>query len=259
MYRLVQYGVAHNIHAEENKLLRQMLAESKEEQKAGFATGMNGDEDLGQDIIMKGDKFHYAPNQTNVLQRHAKGIRSSRESKRSATLNVSAHLPIIRRRQTGGSRDIYAQMKDERQSMLRKRLEPEMTDEQRLEDVEIDGRPYKRHNTGHDEPQMPNMQTLRARDKRDIFRLLKENASLLKPFDDIVGAIISEAEDGELQPVKTRGLFTDGFSWNTNGIFNSGELEAYLKGYGLDVHCAWASKVKHQVFVMLNEEGHNLN
>jgi len=26
---------------------------------AQFATGMNGDEDLGQDIIMKGDKFHY--------------------------------------------------------------------------------------------------------------------------------------------------------------------------------------------------------
>ena len=24
-----------------------------------FATGMNGDEDLGQDIIMKGNKFHY--------------------------------------------------------------------------------------------------------------------------------------------------------------------------------------------------------
>ena len=24
-----------------------------------FATGMNGDEDLGQDIIMKGEKFHY--------------------------------------------------------------------------------------------------------------------------------------------------------------------------------------------------------
>merc|ERR1711977_418760 len=28
-----------------------------------FATGMNGDEDLGQDIIMKGEKFHY--NQAN--------------------------------------------------------------------------------------------------------------------------------------------------------------------------------------------------
>ena len=25
-----------------------------------FATGMNGDEDLGQDITMKGNKFHYA-------------------------------------------------------------------------------------------------------------------------------------------------------------------------------------------------------
>ena len=24
-----------------------------------FATGMNGDEDLGQNIIMKGEKFHY--------------------------------------------------------------------------------------------------------------------------------------------------------------------------------------------------------
>ena len=24
-----------------------------------FATGMNGDEDLGQDITMKGEKYHY--------------------------------------------------------------------------------------------------------------------------------------------------------------------------------------------------------
>ena len=27
-----------------------------------FATGMNGDEDLGQDITMKGEKFHYGQN-----------------------------------------------------------------------------------------------------------------------------------------------------------------------------------------------------
>ena len=27
-----------------------------------FATGMNGDEDLGEDITMKGDKFHFAQN-----------------------------------------------------------------------------------------------------------------------------------------------------------------------------------------------------
>lgn len=31
-----------------------------------FATGMNGDEDLGQDITMKGEKFHY--NQSNLVQ-----------------------------------------------------------------------------------------------------------------------------------------------------------------------------------------------
>ena len=27
-----------------------------------FATGMNGDEDLAEDITMKGDKFHYVQN-----------------------------------------------------------------------------------------------------------------------------------------------------------------------------------------------------
>jgi len=29
-----------------------------------FATGMNGDEDLKQDITMKGEKFHYAQDNT---------------------------------------------------------------------------------------------------------------------------------------------------------------------------------------------------
>merc|ERR1712032_1343758 len=34
-----------------------------------FATGMNGDEDLGEDITMKGDKFHYMQgNHTALLQ-----------------------------------------------------------------------------------------------------------------------------------------------------------------------------------------------
>ena len=30
-----------------------------------FAVGMNGDEDLGQDITMKGQKFHYQQNPEN--------------------------------------------------------------------------------------------------------------------------------------------------------------------------------------------------
>eukprot|EP00356_Strombidium_inclinatum_P005659 CAMPEP_0170492806 /NCGR_PEP_ID=MMETSP0208-20121228/12890_1 /TAXON_ID=197538 /ORGANISM="Strombidium inclinatum, Strain S3" /LENGTH=203 /DNA_ID=CAMNT_0010768621 /DNA_START=9 /DNA_END=620 /DNA_ORIENTATION=+ len=32
-----------------------------------FASGMNGDEDLGEDISMKGDKFHYAQNGWNPV------------------------------------------------------------------------------------------------------------------------------------------------------------------------------------------------
>jgi len=33
-----------------------------------FASGMNGDEDMGQDIIMKGDKFHYQQKLAKVLE-----------------------------------------------------------------------------------------------------------------------------------------------------------------------------------------------
>ena len=31
-----------------------------------FATGMNGDEDLGEDITMKGDKFHFVQEPTTT-------------------------------------------------------------------------------------------------------------------------------------------------------------------------------------------------
>merc|ERR1740127_318700 len=33
-----------------------------------FATGMNGDEDLSEDITMKGDKFHFNQRPTNYVQ-----------------------------------------------------------------------------------------------------------------------------------------------------------------------------------------------
>ena len=36
--------------------------QQKAHRLAQFATGMNGDEDLGEDITMKGDKFHFAQN-----------------------------------------------------------------------------------------------------------------------------------------------------------------------------------------------------
>ena len=42
--------------------------------KNGFATGMNGDEDLGQDIIMKGDKFHYNQENQAKLAQFATGM-----------------------------------------------------------------------------------------------------------------------------------------------------------------------------------------
>jgi len=39
-----------------------------------FATGMNGDEDLGQDITMKGQKFHYAEPAHNATHPHANAL-----------------------------------------------------------------------------------------------------------------------------------------------------------------------------------------
>jgi len=41
-----------------------------------FATGMNGDEDLGQDIIMKGDKFHYQQALAQAAARQGSGVRA---------------------------------------------------------------------------------------------------------------------------------------------------------------------------------------
>ena len=41
-----------------------------------FATGMNGDEDLGQDIIMKGDKFHYQQELAQAAAREGSGVRA---------------------------------------------------------------------------------------------------------------------------------------------------------------------------------------
>lgn len=41
-----------------------------------FATGMNGDEDLGQDIIMKGDKFHYQQALAQAAAAEGSGVRA---------------------------------------------------------------------------------------------------------------------------------------------------------------------------------------
>jgi hypothetical protein len=46
--------------------------EKNAQKLAQFATGMNGDEDLGQDIIMKGEKFHY--NQDKSFVQFATGM-----------------------------------------------------------------------------------------------------------------------------------------------------------------------------------------
>jgi hypothetical protein len=52
-----------------------------------FATGMNGDEDLGEDITMKGDKFHFVQN-NNMLQMSAEPAANA-----TAPANATATAP----------------------------------------------------------------------------------------------------------------------------------------------------------------------
>merc|ERR1711967_212020 len=49
-----------------------------------FATGMNGDEDLGEDITMKGDKFHY------VQRQPVKGVTFAQEDPEAAPAEAPA-------------------------------------------------------------------------------------------------------------------------------------------------------------------------
>ena len=50
--------------------------------KLNFATGMNGDEDMAEDITMKGDKFHYNQNKAygialaQAASRSGSGVRA---------------------------------------------------------------------------------------------------------------------------------------------------------------------------------------
>ena len=51
------FATGGDITVDENK--DDLAIHGYEDVQLRFATGMNGDEDLGQNIIMKGDKYHY--------------------------------------------------------------------------------------------------------------------------------------------------------------------------------------------------------
>ena len=57
-----------------------------------FATGMNGDEDLGQDIIMKGEPFHY--NQASLAQAKRFGLEGGEGFNPLEVYTDPADLPI---------------------------------------------------------------------------------------------------------------------------------------------------------------------
>merc|ERR1711998_635127 len=57
-----------------------------------FATGMNGDEDLGQDIIMKGEPFHY--NQASLAQAQRFGLEGGEGFNPLEVYTDPADLPI---------------------------------------------------------------------------------------------------------------------------------------------------------------------
>ena len=65
-----------------------------------FATGMNGDEDLGQDIIMKGKPFHYnqklaqeAPEEGSAAEEKAEAKEDEKMKEAEAKAKKAADAP----------------------------------------------------------------------------------------------------------------------------------------------------------------------
>jgi len=63
-----------------------------------FATGMNGDEDLGEDIIMKGEKFHYNQKKEASLVQFTGDVEddvaSVLNAKANKGINLNIRLPV---------------------------------------------------------------------------------------------------------------------------------------------------------------------
>ena len=59
-----------------------------------FATGMNGDEDLGQDITMKGEKFHYQQNALIQLNADPPAAAAAAPAAAAAAPAAAAAAPV---------------------------------------------------------------------------------------------------------------------------------------------------------------------
>ena len=70
----------------QTQLLKKMQEGPVKNELMAFATGMNGDEDLGEDITMKGDKFHY------VQRQPVKGVTFAQEDPVAADADKPAPI-----------------------------------------------------------------------------------------------------------------------------------------------------------------------
>ena len=68
----------------QNSLIQKMENGPVKTELMAFATGMNGDEDLGEDITMKGDKFHY------VQRKPVQGVTFAQEDPEAAPAEAPA-------------------------------------------------------------------------------------------------------------------------------------------------------------------------
>ena len=71
-------------------------------------------------------------------------------------------------------------------------------------------------------------------------------------------AVLPAAGHHQFHKVKARGLFSDGFLFANGGLMNSGALQSFLVNQQLNVRTAITTKNPLDIFVLLEEEGHEL-
>ena len=89
-------------------------------------------------------------------------------------------------------------------------------------------------------------------------KLLNQRCSQLTPFSEIMDAVLPAVDGYKFSKVKARGLFSDGFLWANGGMMNSGALQSFLVNQQLNVRTAITTKNPLDIFVLLDEESHDL-
>ena len=96
---------------------------------------------------------------------------------------------------------------------------------------------------------------LRAEQKQRIMQLLDQNQRQLVRFGDIMEEALEDRDYPQFDQLQSLGDFTDGFMVQGQQSFGPLALQAFMKGFGLDISQPHTTFTKGQYFMWL-QSGH---